>query len=370
MTAGLPEENALASYATTDDGGRVHDEPADPLRTPFELDAHRIVGCTAFRRLEHKTQVFAPEVHDHFRTRLTHTLEASRLARCLARSLRANELLAEAIVLAHDLGHPPFGHAGEKALNEALSDAGGFNHNAHTLRVVTYLEHPFPAFRGLNLTRATLAGLARHETGYDQPVETAGALSVEAQIGSLADRLAYNIHDLEDAIGAGLVDERSLSDMVLWREARAVEPSAHRDRPLRAVRRAVLDAMLTRMIQSVIEASSDALAARGAKETTPMSPVDPVRLTAEGEELLQQAEQFLRERVYSDPTVAAADARGKELILALFEAYRRDPLALPERFRARIDAQGTDGVIRDYIAGMTDRFCRVECERMLGLRLS
>ena len=164
-------EAHLAPYATRSAGAdeRKHPEPEDPWRSPFDLDRHRIIECTAFRRLEHKTQVFAPAIHDHFRTRLMHTLEAAHIARRLALGLFANELLAEVITLAHDLGHPPFGHAGETALDQAMVRHGGFNHNTHALRVVDYLEHPYPAFRGLNLTAETRAGLIAHATRYDIP---------------------------------------------------------------------------------------------------------------------------------------------------------------------------------------------------------
>lgn len=397
-------ETSPAEYATRCDqgGGRVHEEPDDPLRSPFELDAHRVACCTAFRRLEHKTQVFAPEVHDHFRTRLTHTLEAARLARCLARALRASELLAEAIVLAHDLGHPPFGHAGEKALAEAMAEWGGFNHNAHSLRVVTYLEHPFPKFRGLNLTRATLAGLAGHETRYDRPAEglardswpdgsrasadgslararassvTGASLapSIEAQIGSMADRLAYNMHDLEDAIGAGLVDGPALDGLSLWRENRSESGLSNPEGGVHAIRRLVLDGVLNRLALDVLGASLRDVSGGPKSEMRPSSAAvagdmpaggAAVALSADGERRLAEVEQFLVERVYQHPTIAASDALGREMIVSLFAAYRRRPSALPERFRARITEQGLEPVIRDYIAGMTDRFCRAEWERL------
>ncbi|MGE0706156.1 MAG: dGTP triphosphohydrolase, partial [Vicinamibacterales bacterium] len=283
MNPGL--EN-LAPFAITPAGcgGRAHPEPPDPLRDPFVLDCHRIIESTAFRRLEGKTQVFAPDYHDHFRTRLTHTLEVAEIAATLARLIGANEMLARAITLAHDLGHPPFGHAGEVALAKAMEGHGGFNHNLHSLRVVEYLEHPFPRFRGLNLTAATRAGLADHETRYDQPDAQAkqapgrapaadvhaaacgtestgtggGAPSVEAQVASWADRIAYALHDLEDAIGAGFLNLHELNALPLWHQAQqhaaatyGRQDAATADSAIHAIRRPTLDAMLAGLLLDI-----------------------------------------------------------------------------------------------------------------------
>ncbi len=446
-------EDHLAPYAlrSTESGGRIHAEPEDTLRSPFELDRHRIIECTAFRRLERKTQVFAAAHHDHFRTRLTHTLEAAQIARCLARHLGVNEDLAEAITLAHDLGHPPFGHAGEAALAEAMADHGGFNHNAHSLRVVDYLEHPFPAFRGLNLTAATLEGLADHATRYDRPVENTtgaddatggtddttgsadsttggggGSTSVEAQIASVADRIAYDCHDLEDAIGAGFVGREQLAEVELWRlgertlvrtapptsrtagptdPAGKARPTASTGDPttedrmagmtshsIHAVRRAVLDAVLDHLLTDVIQTTQAALASTGSGDeapaagsplgcssksrsgTPPSSPLNkggkrgverhartelaPVAFSPEVDTKLIDLERFLIERVYTHPEIVEMDDRGREMVVALFEAYRNDPAKLPARFAARVAEQGLDRVICDYVAGMTDGFCQ------------
>ncbi len=367
-----PSETHLAPYAIRSAiaGGRVHEEPDDPLRGPFVVDRHRIIECVAFRRLEHKTQVFTPEHHDHFRTRLTHTLEVAQIARCLAVQLRANEALVEVIALAHDLGHPPFGHAGEAALNEAMAGVGGFNHNAHTLRVVEFLEHPFPAFRGLNLTEASLAGLRTHATRYDIPraagLSPRGAPSVEAQIASVADRIAYNCHDLEDAIGAELVDHSHLEEVTLWHSAYERVAHRHDAKSIHAIRRVVLDTMLDVILADVINTSSARLASvRSAQEAesaarTLVVPSETV------ETQLIALEQLLVDRVYSHLKVVTNDAEGRGVVLALFDAYRSEPDALPPRFATRVGDQGLDSVICDYIAGMTDRFCKTEHERLLG----
>jgi dGTPase len=386
-------------------GRRAHPEPADPLRDDFTRDLHRIIESTAFRRLEGKTQVFAPRAHDHFRTRLTHTLEVAEVAACLAANLGANVPLARAIALAHDLGHPPFGHAGESALSQALAAIGGFNHNLHSLRVVEYLEHPFPPFRGLNLTAATRAGLRKHETRYDKPEhrtperpepadddasdanadphtkETSlldsGAPSLEAQIANLGDRIAYNCHDLEDAIGASLIAAADLDHLALWQQALAeAQPRINPDAPelppapsprsIHALRRPVLDALLNLLLEDVLTASRPRLDALGSVEDVLRASQPLLTLTPSGEAELAALEDFLLARVYRHPAIAGPDRQGRDTIAQLFELYRADPRRLPPRFAARLDEQGPERVIGDYIAGMTDRFCQTEFARLAG----
>lgn len=374
-------ELELAPYAIkcSQAGERVHPETDDPLRGPFELDRHRIIECTAFRRLEHKTQVFLAGRHDHFRTRLTHTLEVAQIARCLAVALGANESLAEAIALAHDLGHPPFGHAGEVALNGLMSRHGGFNHNLHSLRVVDYLEHPFPAFRGLNLTRETRAGLASHATNYDRPhenrIDTSSASSpdgrsldarpsVESQIASLADRIAYNVHDLEDAIGAGLIHLDKLAGVRLWKQAYEFLIERFPQSNIHQIRRAVLDRVLNAIVADAVTTST--------QELTKFDSADSVRDAASSVVILSPSmgrdvdglEQFLMEHVYKHPEVATMDAAGRRMVSTLFEVFRSQPSSLPERFFSRVEDQGLDRVVCDYIAGMTDRYCIREHERL------
>ncbi len=327
---------------------RRHAEEADPLRLPFELDRHRIVTCTAFRRLQNKTQVFAPTLHDHFRNRLTHTMEVAQIARCLARNCGANQDLCEAISLAHDLGHPPFSHAGEKALNELMAGRGGFNHNAHSVRVVEYLEHPYPAFRGLNLTCATLDGLRAHATQYDEPtLKESPNTSLEAQIVSVADRIAYDLHDLEDAIGAELITGDPLAHIAIWRDAFAEVTHGADTQKLHAVRRPVIDAILNHLLTDVIQSQPRAQATGGPS----------LRLSNLCENALRQLEDFLLTHVYHHPDVARADAEGRQKIHELFSAYMRNPDLLPPRFAERIADQGHHRVVCDYIAGMTDSYC-------------
>lgn len=377
----------FAPYATraSAHGRREHAEPADPLRNALQVDRRRVIDSTAFRRLEHKTQVFAPAFHDHFRTRLTHTLEVAEIARTLARLLRANQELAEVIALAHDLGHPPFGHAGEAALAELMAPHGGFNHNTHSLRVVEYLEHPYPGFRGLNLTVDTLEGLRAHETRYDRPGPTvdttpSGAdadtthnaalgggrlgASVEAQVASMADRLAYNLHDLEDAIGAELIEPAELEQVELWKRAGQRLDPAFRNGAVHAVRRPILAGMLDALLGDVVEVSLRFLSEATSPEEIRHAGVAVVALSLENETRLAQLEVFLHDRVYRHQHVAETDARGREVIRGLFHAYTSDPGQLPPRFRARVDDQGPERVACDYIAGMTDRFGQAEFDRM------
>ena len=361
-----PSEANLAPYAVRSTGprGRTHPEPENPLRNSFEQDRHRILESTAFRRLEGKTQLFASAHHDHFRTRLTHTLEATQIARTLAGMLHANEALAEAITLAHDMGHPPFGHAGEAALNEAMTAHGGFNHNTHAVRVVDYLEHPFPAFRGLNLTDQTRAGLLAHVTRYDTPVSAAP--SVEAQIASMADRIAYNCHDLEDAIGAGFVGLDDLKHVPIWQDAYEKIAPEYDVKHIHAVRRLVLDTILDGLLTDVIDTSLGLLAPIRSPQQVRQTTALLVAPSAGVDARLAELERFLIEHVYKHSDVAAMDAKGRQVVLTLFEAYRADPGALPGRFTARVAEQGLDCVICDYIAGMTDRLCTREHNRLLG----
>lgn len=370
----------VLTYAipSTQAGGRVHNEADDPLRGPFELDRHRIVECTAFRRLEHKTQVFLAGRHDHFRTRLTHTLEVAQISRCLAVALGANESLSEAIALAHDLGHPPFGHAGEVALHGLMSSHGGFNHNLHSLRVVDYLEHPFPAYRGLNLTRETRAGLASHATNYDKPHEQSGGLdshsgdsqcldvrpSVESQIASLADRIAYNVHDLEDAIGAGLIHLDKLAGVRLWKQAYEYLIERFPQSNIHQIRRAVLDRVLNAIVGDAVAASVEALKPFDSPLAVREAGRPVVLLSDTMARDLGELERFLLEDVYKHPEVATMDAAGRRMVSTLFEIYRSQPKSLPERFYSRVDEQGLDRVVCDYIAGMTDRYCIREHERL------
>jgi len=371
----------LATYAADSDAsrGRVYEEPPCELLDVYAFDRRRVCNSAAFRRLEYKTQAFVTLEDDHFRTRLTHTLEVAGVSRTLAVALNVCEALAETIALAHDLGHPPFGHAGEMALRELMNGHGGFEHNLHSLRVVDFLEHPYPEFRGLNLTYEVREGLVKHTTRYDKPAEVAakdpalwdlldsGPLpTVEGQIACVADRVAYDCHDLEDAIAAELVHEDELRDVRLWAEAAGPVRGAHPQRPLLAIRRPVLDRLQQLLLADVI-AETD----RRVAEAAP-SLVDDVRaesrsvvgFSQEMAERANELEAFMAERVYRHHRLVRMDAKARRFIERLFEAYIASPNMLPPRFAARIDEQGVHRVVCDYIAGMTDRFCQDDYRRL------
>ncbi|MEE9294407.1 MAG: deoxyguanosinetriphosphate triphosphohydrolase [Phycisphaerae bacterium] len=380
----------LAPYAVggEDCGGRVHQEPADSLRNPFELDRHRILACAAFRRLQYKTQVFVYDEHDHFRTRLTHTLEVAEVARRLAVALNANEQLAEVCAMAHDLGHPPFGHAGEATLRELMADAGGFEHNTHALRIVDYLEHPYPDFRGLNLSFELRESLIKHSTEYDKPdISTIEGLEVsellacgplptiEAQIACAADRIAYDCHDLEDALGAQMIGEEQLADVRLWKRFAHSLRERHPRCNVFAIRRPILNAMLDELINDCVDRTRHRLTGWKAGPTgggLTVQSVDAVRnaeatvvgFSDEQLEELRELEGFLAQHVYRHYRLARMDAKARRFVEALFNAFVEDPAMLPPRFAARVDAQGPQRVVCDYLAGMTDRFCHDEYDRL------
>jgi len=359
--------------------GRVHPEPEDQFSPPFQRDRRRVLQSTAFRRLEYKTQVFVAHEHDHFRTRLTHTLEVAEITRRLAVALQVNETLAETIALAHDLGHPPFGHAGEATLNELMRDHGGFEHNAQSLRIVDYLEHPFPPFRGLNLSFEVREGLAKHHTLYDQPDKTAkvdqamGKLlasgrypSIEGQIASLADRLAYDCHDLEDAFGADLIAESDLASVALWSQAADAIRQQHPDRPLAAVRRPVLDALLDHLLDDTIRETASRVEAAGVASVDGVRQASAAMVALSGTTKAQLAEleTFLLHHVYRHHRLVQMDAEAREIVSDVFTAYRRRPDSLPPRFAARMAETSLHRVVCDYVAGMTDRFCRRQRDRL------
>ena len=353
-------------------GGRGVDEPPHAYRTCFQRDRDRIVHCSAFRRLDFKTQVFVPHQRDHFRTRLTHTLEVAQIARTLARPLRLNEDLAEAVALAHDLGHPPFGHGGEAELDELMADHGRFEHNAQSLRVVDYLEHPYPGFRGLNLTRAVRECIALHRTRYDAPAagEFDPALQppLEGQLVDLADEIAYTSADLEDALGAEWITTQQLAHLDLWQQAwDAAERSAPDARDIHKRIRAC-KAVLNIMADDLLATTS-----RNIRDGRLGSPDDARgagrRTVAFSDELATHVagmQDFLLADVYLDPRNAEREQTSQRLIRDLFVALTADPARLPDRYRKRIGADGLHRVVCDYIAGMTDRFCRVEHERICG----
>ena len=364
------EETWLAPYAmrSRDSRGRRYPEEPHPFRTIFQRDRERIVHCSAFRRLMGKTQVLVAQINDHHRTRLTHTLEVTQISRTIARRLRLNEDLTEAIALSHDLGHPPFGHAGEEALDECLRDHGGFDHNLHGLRQVEELEDRYPDIPGLNLSWEVREAFAQHSSRRDAPeareyLQSGGPL-LEAQVVDVADSLAYNVHDVDDALGTGILKLEDLEEVEFW--CRAAEP-VRRDHPGLAG-----DRFRTAVVRELIAVQvADLLAEteRRLRDARPASPAD-VRAAAplvgfgpEVARLRAGLEQFLMERVYRHPRVRRMAARGQEYLRSLFAAYVARPELLPARHLRR-RAGSPERAAGDYLAGMTDRFCRQEFLRL------
>ena len=386
-----PRPRDLAPWAVVAEAskGRVHAEPGCPMRTPFQRDRDRIVHATAFRRLNYKTQVFLLHEGDHYRSRLTHSLEVAQIARAIARQLGLDEDLAEALALAHDLGHPPYGHAGERALDRAMAAIGGFDHNAQSLRVVTRLERKYWSWDGLNLTLETLEGLVKHNGPLDvarQPllsdaVAEAGLLGriaegleapAEAQVAAIADDIAYNNHDIDDALRAGLVHFGDLVDVPLV--GRFVREASGQATPgdSRRVFYAVNRRMITAMIEDVL------ISARERISTLALASADAVRgaggpvvgFSAVMREELQGLKSFLFGHVYRHERVMRA-MRGAEAIVGnLFERYASDPASLPgDRGIILHDADEPTRIrlIGDFVAGMTDRFAEAEHRRLFAL---
>ncbi len=367
----VEETERLAPWAAHSGAsrGRVARETPHRYRTAFQRDRDRIVHARAFRRLEYKTQVFVHHEGDHFRNRLTHTLEGAQIARTIARALRANEDLAEAIALAHDLGHPPFGHAGERVMNELLEGAGGFDHNWQTLRIVDLLEERYPEAPGLNLSYETREGVLKHGVYFDHPLPlpALGAQpSLEAQIADLADEIAYINHDLDDGLRAGLIDESQLEPFALWAEVaeqlrRAIptaEPRVRRSRQIATLIDALVSAAIDHSSARVADAAPADL------DTLRRHPERFVGLPAERARELRELKLFLYENLYYHPTVKAMTDDAEQVLRALWTAYCADPARLPEAARVRIGAEGERRAIADYLAGMTDRFALAERERL------
>ncbi len=384
-------EGWLASFAArgSQSRGRLHAEPESRTRSPFQRDRDRIIHSTAFRRLEYKTQVFVYHEGDHYRTRLTHSLEVAQIARSLARALDLDEDLAEACALAHDLGHPPFGHAGEAILDEMMADHGGFDHNAQTLRIVTRLERRYAAFPGLNLTFETLEGLAKHNGPLDRSgrdgavlnaVKEAGLTDhiaptlwppLEAQLAAIADDVAYTAHDIDDGLRAGLFALEALADLALtcdpFVEVRNLRPTSRTITVHELVRR-VIDRLVTDLVDETrrriaLHAVTDLADLR--KASGPL-----VAFSEDMRAALEDMRGFLTTHMYRHRYVIRGLIKAKKLVRSLFELYIAEPHCLPPEWEARCDgAHGpaTARVVADFIAGMTDRYAIREYRRLFDI---
>ncbi|MEE2977112.1 MAG: deoxyguanosinetriphosphate triphosphohydrolase [Pseudomonadota bacterium] len=371
-------EGPLAPYAahSAQTRGRVHVEPPSTSRTEFQRDRDRIIHSTAFRRLEYKTQVFVNHEGDLFRTRLTHSLEVAQIARSIARSLRLNEDLVEAISLAHDLGHTPFGHAGQDALNDCMKPYGGFEHNLQSLLVVDRLEERYGGFDGLNLTFETREGILKHCSRNN--AATLGDLgrrfldgqqpSLEAQLANLADEVAYNNHDIDDGLRSGLITLEQLEDVPLWvvhrREAEAAFPDVSGRRLINETIRRIINALIVDLIGTT--RASIAEAAPQSIEDVRAAPA----LVAFSEPMREEArvlKRFLFDNLYRHYLVMRMAAKARRIIDDLFGAFMDDPRLLPPQYQAKTHPEEQPRWIAHYIAGMTDRYAIKEHRRIFAV---
>ena len=383
--------NTLAAYAChpAHTRGRRVPEPAAPTRTDYQRDRDRIVHSTAFRRLVYKTQVFLNHEGDLFRTRLTHSLEVAQLGRSVARTLGLNEDLVEAIALAHDLGHTPFGHAGQDALNECMADLGGFEHNLQSLRVVDALEERYPAFDGLNLTFETREGILKHcsrrnaeqlEQGEPGGVAARFLLgqqpSLEAQLCNVADAIAYNAHDIDDGVRSGLLSMQQLAELELFegyrRQALAEHP--HLAAQPRRLLYEAIRLMLSAQVYDLIDATRQALTQAQPRSVDEVRQAPPlVRFSAPMHAQSQALKSFLLHKLYRHPQVLHTSQRAQQVVRSLFGIYRAQPHEMKPQFAARAQAAASDAaqarVVADFIAGMTDRYASREHARLTGERL-
>ena len=364
---------ALAPYAMTsrNSRGRAFPEDEHSYRTAYQRDRDRVIHTTAFRRLEYKTQVFITTEGDYYRTRLTHTIEVAQIGRTIARALHANEDLTEAICLAHDLGHGPFGHSGEVVLNELMVDWGGFDHNHQGLRIIEKLERRFPDFDGLNLTWEVREGMLKHETEYDRgeafayDPELRGTL--EAQIVNLADEIAYTTADLDDGLRSGMITPSQLSQAVeLWQEVTAELGIDGRNMITDMDRHRIIRRLVGKEVTDVISATMAAIAAQGITSVDDVrnQPRNLVSHSAEFHPHHRELKLFLYENLYRHWRVMRVHSKTQRVIQALFNAFVEDPCILPLDIQEKTTDQGLHRVVCDYIAGMTDRYALQEHSKL------
>jgi dGTPase len=348
-----------------DSAGRVHPEPAHPYRSPYQRDRDRIVHSSAFRRLAHKTQVFTGAMGDYHRSRLTHTLEMASIARTVGRTLRLNEDLIEALALAHDIGHPPFGHAGEDVLNESVARCGGFNHNAQALRIVELLETRYPNFPGLNLSQEILAG-QRSRTAKLRPQDAGGRL-LEVQTVDAADSIAYNAHDADDAVELGMLTLDELNTVTLWRTAAANARQRYGTLDDEQFRRATVHELIDLLVSDLLRTSSAQLAKMAPESAAAAKDLELAIIAASKEITEQTAElqRLLFERVYRHPLVLEQRAYACDALHEMFEAIVTGREPLPAKFTRIAEQEGLPRAAADYLSGMTDHYALEQHDRLV-----
>ncbi len=369
------ERQTLASYAqkSGDTLGRKFKEAPPLWRTEYQRDRDRVIHCRAFRRLEYKTQVFLNGTGDHYRTRLTHTMEVAAISRNISRALRLNEDLCETIALAHDLGHSPFGHKGEEVLDRLMRKHGGFEHNRHSLRIVEVLEQKYPRFPGLNLTFETREGLVKHYRREEHPSRRKGfeanCSSLEAQVANLADEITYYSHDLDDGLDAGLLSEKRLNNEVgLWNEAAHAVDREFGNIPEESRRYFILRKITDVQVIDVVTTTEQRIEESGVEsaDEVRLHSKQLVQYSSEHRKRNLELRRFLYQNLYYSPEVNAPHLRARKVLEQLFEFYleNHDQIGTQSRKRARRD--GWPRAICDYLAGMTDRYALLEHERLFA----
>lgn len=370
------EHRTLSPYAAkaSESLGRDHPMQADRLRTEFQRDRDRVIHSTAFRKLEFKTQVHIITAGDYYRTRITHTMEVAQIARTISRALGLNQDLAEAIALAHDFGHTPFGHAGEEGMREAMRNHGGFEHNEQGLRTVELLEERSLEFPGLNLTYEVREGIIKHDTDYDKPTADARYMpgkmpTLESQVCDLADEIAYNNADLDDALKMGLIEHHDLRGLPwIWDLFERARHDLGHEAPQKMVTYRAVGHLYDAHVMDALENSQKAIAESGVKSVADVRNHGRriVAFSAEFKERIAPLKKFLLHRVYFHPKTLRNSMKAKRLVHELFEAYLNDTRLLPWKYQKRIAEDGAHRVICDYISGMTDRFFN---EQYIGIFL-
>ncbi|HTC21161.1 MAG TPA: deoxyguanosinetriphosphate triphosphohydrolase [bacterium] len=361
-------EQASFSQLSKSSKGRQYPEPEHPYRTAFQRDRDRVIHSSAFRRLQYKTQVFVNHEGDYYRTRITHTMEVAQIARSIARSLGLNQDLTEAIALAHDLGHTPFGHSGEKVLNEIMKNDGGFEHNAQSYRIVTHLEDRYPDFRGLNLTYEVLEGVDKHRTRYDRPGGAGEQYTLEAQIVDLADEIAYTSHDIDDGLTSGLLDFEGLNEVPLWKrnmeKVKSCHPQLSKDKIKYQSVRFLIDEQVTDLLDETVKR----IAKFGARsvEDVRKCPEELASFSNDFRQQFLEMKRYLFQNMYRHHRVTRMEGKSAKVIQELFKLYEGDPTILPTNTREKIKnkAEPVKRIICDYIAGMTDRYAIEEFEKL------
>lgn len=360
------ERRRLAPYAalSSESRGRVYPQEEHHLRTAFQRDRDRIVHATAFRRLDFKTQVFLPHEGDHFRTRLTHTIEVAQIARSIARNLGLNEDLAEPIALAHDLGHTPFGHSGEDILDELLADCGGFNHNRQSLRIVDFLEQRYAHHPGLNLSYEVREGLAKHATRVEMThpdFDKAERSTLEATVADLADEIAYNAHDIDDGLRSGLITLGDLRPLGIFSKAGTANPIGSIDvsRDSGDYLRHFLSRWLINLLAENLIGETDKRIERlriDSLESARLSNEPICTFSAEMKSSVMELKAFLLQNLYHHPRLLDKQRHVRRVVEKLFCRFEKEPEKMPQRFQQMLDSEEKKIVIADYIAGMTDRY--------------